>query len=42
MYEEFAEKRWTQKLARKTREVLIPEIVTLVTLAWIEALRTEK
>lgn len=37
MYEEFAQSRWTQKLARKTKQILIPEIVGIVTLAWIEA-----
>lgn len=42
MYENFVKNRWTQKLARQTRKVLIPEIVTLVTLAWVDALRQSK
>lgn len=42
MYEDFANNRWTQKLARKTKRILIPEIVTIVTLSWIEAVRKSR
>ena len=42
MYENFVTNRWTQKLARQTRKVLVPEIVTMVTLAWIDAVRKSK
>lgn len=42
MYESFVEGGWTQKLARQTRKILVPEIVTMVTLAWIDALRRSR
>lgn len=34
MYETFQRVGWNQKLARQTREVLIPEIIKTVALAW--------
>lgn len=42
MYEEFSRKGWTRRLAKQTRELLIPKIVELVTLAWLEAIRRSK
>lgn len=38
MYHEFWTKGWTTRLARDTRRTLIPYIVVLVTLAWVEAI----
>jgi hypothetical protein len=37
MYEEFSKLGWTRDLARETRNVLIPEIIKAVTLAWYQA-----
>ena len=37
MYDEFLEKGWNTELVVRTREVLIPEIVRAVTLAWASA-----
>ena len=37
LYEEFSRLGWTRKLARDTKELLVPEIVRIVTLAWYEA-----
>lgn len=37
MYDRFANKGWTNKLAREVREVLAPLLVRIVTLAWYEA-----
>jgi hypothetical protein len=37
MYETFHKKGWNQKLARQTREILIPLIIKTVTLAWYAA-----
>jgi len=34
LYEEFSRSGWTRRLARDTRDTLIPEIVRVVTLAW--------
>jgi len=34
LYEEFYRAGWTRRLARDTRQVLIPEIIRSVTLAW--------
>lgn len=43
LYQEFSDDGWTRRLARDTREVLIPEIVRVVTLAWYDAiLRAER
>lgn len=39
MYEEFSRRGWTRRLARETREVLIPIIVEMVSLAWYFALQ---
>lgn len=36
LYEEFSRSGWTRRLARSTREQLIPEIVRIITLAWHE------
>jgi len=37
MYEEFSKIGWTRHLANETRDVLIPEIIKAVTLAWFRA-----
>jgi hypothetical protein len=43
MYEEFARAGWTRRLARETKNVLVPNIVKIVILAWYQAvLLTEK
>lgn len=34
LYEEFSKVGWTRRLARDTRNLLVPEIVKMVTLAW--------
>lgn len=39
MYETFQKKGWTPKLARQTREILIPRITKMVVLAWYECAR---
>lgn len=36
LYEEFSRAGWTRRLARDTKEQLIPEIVRIVTLAWYD------
>jgi hypothetical protein len=40
MYEEFSRIGWTRHLARETRDVLVPEIIKAVVLAWYQALLT--
>jgi hypothetical protein len=37
MYDSFLQKGWTTELVVQTREVLIPEIVRTITLAWAAA-----
>jgi hypothetical protein len=37
MYDEFLQKGWNTELVVRTREVLIPEIVRAITLAWASA-----
>jgi hypothetical protein len=37
MYDEFGGKGWTRQLALRTRKILIPEIIKLVTLGWYQA-----
>lgn len=37
MYDEFALKGWTRQLANKTKKILVPEIIKIVTLAWYDA-----
>ena len=39
MYEEFIKKGWTRKLARDTKNVLVPEIIHMVMLGWMAAVR---
>lgn len=39
LYEEFSRRGWTRRLAHDTREILIPIIVELVTLAWYDCIR---
>ena len=39
LYEEFSRRGWTRRLAHDTREILIPIIVEMVTLAWIDCVR---
>lgn len=39
MYREYLKKGWTRRLARQTREILLPLITEAVVLAWYEALR---
>ncbi len=36
MYEEFSRVGWTRRLARETRDVLVPHIAVIVCLAWYE------
>ncbi len=36
LYEEFSRAGWTRRLARETREHLVPEIIRIVTLAWYD------
>ena len=38
-YQTFIQKGWSSKLARETKTVLLPEISSVVALAWFEALR---
>lgn len=38
MYQEFGAKGWTRRLARQTRQVLLPEIIKSVCLAWYYSL----
>jgi len=42
MYDEFLAKGWTRRLGRRTRDVLIPTIAEMVTLAWMEAIKRSK
>ena len=42
MYEKFLEHGWTTELAIETREILIPEIVRAITLAWASAANQAK
>lgn len=42
MYKEFARSGWTRQLARETRDVLIPDIIKTVTLAWYQAMYEAK
>lgn len=42
MYENFLEHGWTTELAIETREILIPEIVRAITLAWASAANQAK
>jgi hypothetical protein len=37
MFDEFGAKGWTRRLANQTRRILIPEIITIVCLAWYNA-----
>lgn len=37
MYDLFCEKGWTRKLGSLTRQILLPEIIKTVTLAWYQA-----
>ena len=39
MYHTFWSQGWTTKLARQSREVLLPEIIRMVTYAWYTAYR---
>jgi hypothetical protein len=38
MYKEFAKSGWTRQIAQQTRDLLIPEIIRAVTLAWYQAI----
>jgi hypothetical protein len=42
MYEKFASNGWTQRLANQTKNVLIPEIINVVCLAWYQAIQDSK
>lgn len=42
MYEDFCKLGWTRELARETRDVLIPDIIKAVTLAWYKAVVVAK
>lgn len=37
MYDQFRADSWTTDLARKTREILLPEIIKVITLGWYSA-----
>lgn len=37
IYNEFSKSGWTLKLAIETKKILVPEIIKLVTLAWLQA-----
>lgn len=39
LYEEFSRAGWTRRLARDTRDILIPEIANMVCLAWYDCVR---
>lgn len=38
MYEDLSRRGWTQNLAKQTQNVLIPEIIRVVSLAWYQAI----
>lgn len=38
-YQSFIQKGWSAKLARETKTILLPEISSVVALAWLEAIR---
>ena len=42
MYEEFIIKGWTRHLARETKNTLVPEIIRLVMLGWVSAVKLSK
>ena len=42
MYENYYKTGWTSKLARQTRDELVPILIKTVTLAWYSALRDSK
>lgn len=42
MYEKYKKSGWTRELADKTRTILLPEIIKLVTLAWYESYENSK
>ncbi|MDK2899062.1 MAG: hypothetical protein PWQ10_249 [Patescibacteria group bacterium] len=42
MYEEFCKNGWTRLLASKTKKVLLPEIIKVVSLAWYQAINMTK
>lgn len=42
MYEEFSRSGWTRQLVRETRDVLIPDIIKMVTLGWYQAILMAK
>ena len=42
MYDEFKQYGWTRKLARQTKDELLPTIVSAVTLAWYDAVQRSK
>lgn len=42
MYEDFYNRGWTSKLARQTRDELVPILIKTVTLAWYSALHEAK
>jgi len=42
MYEDFCKNGWTRGLALKTKQLLVPEIIKCVTLAWYTAIENAK
>ncbi len=42
MYDEFKQYGWTRKLARQTKDDLLPTIICAVTLAWYDAVQRSK
>ncbi len=42
MYEEFSRSGWTRQIARETKDVLMPQIIKAVTLAWYQALMASR
>jgi len=39
MYEEFSRLGWTRQLGKETRDVLVPELIKMVTLGWYAAVK---
>lgn len=38
MYDRFREDGWSRELARETKEILLPEIVKIITIGWLSSL----
>jgi hypothetical protein len=42
MYDRFRKKGWTSELAFETRDVLLPEIIKAISLAWLSSIPKEQ